>query len=74
MSYPPVLWHIELSEKLDCKIIAEAWDAAGLYQIGYFGLPLGGVERHVSRWRPPIIKGDRGIVGRSRPAREAQTL
>lgn len=37
MLYPPVVWHIELSEVLaDTKIIAEAWDAAGLYQIGYF--------------------------------------
>jgi glycogen operon protein len=37
MAYPPVIWAIELSETLaDTKIIAEAWDAAGLYQIGYF--------------------------------------
>ncbi len=65
MSYPPVLWHIELSEKLaDCKIIAEAWDAAGLYQIGYFpgfrwaewnGMYRDGVRR--------FVRGDRGIVG-----------
>jgi glycogen operon protein len=37
MVHPPVIWSIELSESLlDTKIIAEAWDAAGLYQIGYF--------------------------------------
>jgi len=37
MANPPVVWDIELSEALqDTKIIAEAWDAAGLYQIGYF--------------------------------------
>src|SRR5207245_10258293 len=37
MAHPPVVWNIELSEELaDTKIIAEAWDAAGLYQIGYF--------------------------------------
>jgi isoamylase len=37
LAYPPVIWEIELSETLaDTKIIAEAWDAAGLYQIGYF--------------------------------------
>ncbi|MBI5219607.1 MAG: glycogen debranching protein GlgX [Bacteroidia bacterium] len=37
MAYPTVIWDIELSESmLDTKIIAEAWDAAGLYQIGYF--------------------------------------
>ena len=35
--HPPLLWNIELSEALvDTKIIAEAWDAAGLYQIGAF--------------------------------------
>ncbi|MHC5719456.1 MAG: glycogen debranching enzyme, partial [Nostoc sp.] len=37
MSHPPVIWHIETSETLaDTKIIAEAWDAGGLYQIGDF--------------------------------------
>jgi glycogen operon protein len=35
LAYPPVVWSIELSQVLlDSKIIAEAWDAAGLYQIG----------------------------------------
>jgi len=35
--YPPVIWRIELSEVLaDTKVIAEAWDAAGLYEVGYF--------------------------------------
>ena len=34
---PPVLWGIELSEQLaGTKLIAEAWDAAGLYQVGSF--------------------------------------
>ncbi|MBS3953230.1 MAG: glycogen debranching protein GlgX [Methylomicrobium sp.] len=34
---PPVLWGIELSEQLArTKLIAEAWDAAGLYQVGSF--------------------------------------
>ncbi len=37
MDDPPVLWHIELDNELsDTKIIAEAWDAGGLYQVGYF--------------------------------------
>ena len=36
-AFAPVLWNIELSESLmDTKLIAEAWDAAGLYQIGTF--------------------------------------
>jgi isoamylase len=37
MQHPPVLWQIELEEALaDTKIIAEAWDAGGLYQVGQF--------------------------------------
>ncbi len=37
MDHPPVLWGIELSDTLSAsKIIAEAWDAAGLYQVGSF--------------------------------------
>ena len=37
MQFPPVLWQIELDEVLsETKLIAEAWDAAGLYQVGRF--------------------------------------
>jgi isoamylase len=37
MHHPPVLWGIELSDMLaGSKIIAEAWDAAGLYHVGSF--------------------------------------
>jgi glycogen operon protein len=37
MSSPPVLWDIESDPKLaGTKMIAEAWDAAGLYQVGSF--------------------------------------
>ena len=37
MSNPPVLWDIESDPALSgTKIIAEAWDAAGLYQVGSF--------------------------------------
>jgi isoamylase len=37
MSSPPVLWDIETDPVLPgIKIIAEAWDAAGLYQVGSF--------------------------------------
>jgi len=37
MTYPPVVWHISLDEVLaDTKVIAEAWDAGGLYQVGNF--------------------------------------
>lgn len=34
---PPILWDIESDPVLaGCKLIAEAWDAAGLYQVGSF--------------------------------------
>jgi isoamylase len=37
MSAPPVLWDIESDPTLaGTKLIAEAWDAAGLYQVGSF--------------------------------------
>ncbi|HYW39564.1 MAG TPA: glycogen debranching protein GlgX [Terriglobales bacterium] len=37
MSNPPVLWDIESDPALaGSKMIAEAWDAAGLYQVGSF--------------------------------------
>jgi glycogen operon protein len=37
LKHPPVLWQIELDDVLvDSKVIAEAWDAAGLYQVGHF--------------------------------------
>ena len=66
MAYPPVLWDIELSETLaDVKIIAEAWDAAGLYQVGTFP---GGSRWAVwnGRYRDDIrrfVRGDGGLVG-----------
>jgi glycogen operon protein len=37
LSSPPVLWDIESDPRLaGTKLIAEAWDAAGLYQVGSF--------------------------------------
>jgi len=37
MASPPVLWDIESDPSLaGTKLIAEAWDAAGLYQVGSF--------------------------------------
>jgi glycogen operon protein len=65
MAYPPVVWNIELSEILaDTKIIAEAWDAAGLYQIGYF--PGYRWAEWNGRFRDDIrrfVRGDAGMVG-----------
>jgi len=38
LNRPPVLWDIESDPVLaGTKLIAEAWDAAGLYQVGSFG-------------------------------------
>ena len=40
MKYPPVIWQIELDDALGyIKVIAEAWDAAALNQVGYFPGP-----------------------------------
>jgi isoamylase len=65
LQYPPAIWNIELSETLaDTKIIAEAWDAAGLYQIGYF--PGYRWAEWNGRYRDDIrrfVKGESGIVG-----------
>ncbi len=65
MVNPPVVWQIELSETLaDTKIIAEAWDAAGLYQIGYFPgyrwAEWNGKYRDVMR---RFVRGDAGMLG-----------
>ncbi len=63
--HPPVIWHIDTSEVLaDTKIIAEAWDAAGLYQIGYFPgyrwAEWNGLYRDNVR---QFVKGDPGLTG-----------
>ena len=61
---PPVLWGIELSEKLSrTKLIAEAWDAAGLYQVGSF--PGYRWAEWNGRYRDIIrrfLRGDKGLV------------
>jgi glycogen operon protein len=61
---PPVLWGIELSEQLaKTKLIAEAWDAAGLYQVGSFPgfrwAEWNGLYRDIMR---RFLRGDRGII------------
>jgi isoamylase len=65
LAHPPVVWSIELSDCMrDTKIIAEAWDAAGLYQIGYF--PGYRWAEWNGRFRDDIrrfVKGDVGMVG-----------
>ncbi|MBN1873678.1 MAG: glycogen debranching protein GlgX [Anaerolineae bacterium] len=61
---PPILWEIESDPVLaGTKIIAEAWDAAGLYQVGSF------IGHRWAEWNGQFrddvrrfIKGDNGTV------------
>jgi glycogen operon protein len=63
---PPVLWDIESDPVLaGTKLIAEAWDAAGLYQVGTF---IGDSWKEWNgKFRDDVrsfIKGDNGTVSR----------
>jgi isoamylase len=64
MKSPPILWDIESDPVLSgTKIIAEAWDAAGLYQVGSF------IGHRWAEWNGKFrddvrrfVKGDTGMV------------
>jgi glycogen operon protein len=64
MGSPPVLWEIETDPVLaGTKVIAEAWDAAGLYQVGSF------VGERWREWNGKFrddvrrfVRGDKGMV------------
>ncbi|MBI5256142.1 MAG: glycogen debranching protein GlgX [Burkholderiales bacterium] len=66
LSNPPVLWDIESDPVLaGTKLIAEAWDAAGLYQVGSF------VGDSWKEWNGQFrddvrafVRGDAGLVAR----------
>jgi glycogen operon protein len=63
---PPILWDIESDPLLSgTKLIAEAWDAAGLYQVGSF---VGDAwQEWNGRFRDDVrsfLKGDAGTVPR----------
>lgn len=63
---PPVLWDIESDPVLaGVKLIAEAWDAAGLYQVGSF---IGDSWKEWNgRFRDDVrsfMKGDKGMVNK----------
>jgi len=64
LSHPPVIWQIELDDALaDSTMIAEAWDAAGLYQVGHF--PGDRWAEWNGRYRDDIrrfVKGDPGMT------------
>jgi isoamylase len=65
LEHPPVVWQIELDEDLaDTKVIAEAWDAAGLYQIGHF--PGDRWSEWNGQYRDDVrrfVRGDAGMIG-----------
>jgi isoamylase len=65
LPYPTVLWQIELEESLaDAKVIAEAWDAAGLYQVGHF--PGYRWAEWNGRFRDDMrrfVRGEPGMIG-----------
>jgi isoamylase len=63
--HPPLVWQVELDEDLmDTKLIAEAWDAAGLYQIGHFpGDRWGEWNGRFRDTMRHFVKGDGGIIG-----------
>ncbi len=64
MDDPPILWEIETEPVLaGTKIIAEAWDAAGLYQVGSF------IGHRWAEWNGKFrddirrfVRGDNGLV------------
>ena len=62
---PPVLWGIELSDQLAAtRLIAEAWDAAGLYQVGTF--PGYRWAEWNGRYRDSLrrcLRGEKGLIG-----------
>ena len=63
--HPPVIWQIELEDALaNTKLIAEAWDAAGLYQVGHF--PGDRWAEWNGRYRDDIrrfVRGEAGLTG-----------
>jgi glycogen operon protein len=64
MPAPPILWDIESDPVLaNVKLIAEAWDAAGLYQVGSFAGD--SWKEWNGRFRDDVrgfLKGDDGLA------------
>ncbi|MCF7990403.1 MAG: glycogen debranching protein GlgX [Thiohalocapsa sp.] len=62
--HAPVLWSIELSPELGrAHIIAEAWDAVGLYQVGDFpGFRWAEWNGHYRDVVRGFVRGDPGII------------
>jgi len=65
MYHAPVLWNIEFSEVLaHSRLIAEAWDAGGLYQVGDFpGFRWAEWNGHYRDSVRRFVRGDGGLLG-----------
>ncbi len=65
MYHAPVIWSLEFSSRLEkAGLIAEAWDASGLYQVGAF--PGYRWQEWNGRYRDVIrrfVRGDEGLLG-----------
>ncbi|HET8697863.1 MAG TPA: alpha-amylase family glycosyl hydrolase, partial [Gammaproteobacteria bacterium] len=65
LTHPPALWSIELAPDLeDVHLIAEPWDAVGLYQLGSF--PGFRWAEWNGRYRDSVrryLRGDGGMIG-----------
>lgn len=64
MAHPPIVWAIELSAVLaNRNIIAEAWDAVGLYQVGHFpGYRWGEWNGRYRDLIREFVRGDKGLI------------
>jgi isoamylase len=72
MYHAPLLWNIEFSDVLRTTLICEAWDAAGLYQVGDF--PGFRWAEWNGRYRDTVrrfVRGDAGLRASSRRASPA---
>ncbi|PTR10045.1 glycogen operon protein [Nitrosospira sp. Nsp5] len=65
LANPPLPWAIETSHILShVPVIAEAWDAAGLYQVGAFpGMAWSEWNGHYRDIMRRFVRGDPGLVG-----------
>ena len=65
MHHAPVIWSLEFSRAISkAHLIAEAWDAGGLYQVG--GFPGYRWQEWNGMYRDTVrrfIRGDKGLVG-----------
>ena len=66
LSRPPILWDIETDPVLSgTKLIAEAWDAAGLYQVGsFFGDHWKEWNGHFRDDVRSFVRSDPGVSGK----------